>query len=128
MRRRTPTVSVRMSQPATVALPAVGGSRVVNIRKVVDVGDRLVFLFGDPHVLEGYPEPPMTSQEDPSIALIERGQAQDVFDPQVSALWIRHVLWALVYTGAVEAAEGRLARHGITATVIRTLENGILAR
>jgi AcrR family transcriptional regulator len=97
------------------------------VAAMVDVGDRLMFLFGDPRVLEGYPSagPPMTS-EDPTIALIERGQADGVFDPQVSAVWIRHVLWALVYTGVEEAASGRLPRHGVTATVIRTFENGIV--
>lgn len=97
------------------------------VAAMVDVGDRLMFLFGDPRVLEGYPSagPPMTS-EDPTIALIERGQADGVFDPQVSAVWIRHVLWALVYTGVEEAASGRLPRHGVTSTVIRTFENGIV--
>jgi hypothetical protein len=38
------------------------------------------------------------------------------------------VLWALVYTGLEEAESGRLPRHGITATVIRTFENGITMR
>lgn len=100
------------------------------VAALVDVGDRLMFLYGDPAVLEGYPSggPPMTAEEDATLALIERGQAQGVFDPRVSAVWIRHVLWALVYTAVEEAAEGRLPRHGITSTVIRTFENGIVTR
>jgi hypothetical protein len=51
-----------------------------------------------------------------------------VFDPEVSPGWVEHVLWALVYTAAEEANNGRLPRHGVTATVIRTLENGIRDR
>ena len=46
----------------------------------------------------------------------------------VSASWIQHVLWVLVYRGCEDADRGELPRHGITATVIRTLENGIHVR
>jgi hypothetical protein len=90
---------------------------------MVAVGDRLLFLFGDPRVLEGRegPAPP----DRPVIRLIERGQAEGVFDPEVSPGWIEHVLLALVYTAAEESDSGRLPRHGVTATVIRTLEHGI---
>ena len=62
------------------------------------------------------------------IELIERGQAEGAFDPEVSPGWVGHVLWALVYTAAEEANTGRLPRHGVPATVIRTLENGIRGR
>lgn len=98
------------------------------VAALVEVGDRLMFLFGDPRVLETYGvenDPPL---EDPVVALIRRGQEEKVFDPEVSPVWIRHVLWALVYTGLEEAESGRLPRHGITATVIRTFENGIAVR
>ncbi|WP_255946630.1 TetR/AcrR family transcriptional regulator [Streptomyces odontomachi] len=93
---------------------------------MVAVGDRLVFLFGDPRVLEGRsaadtPEP----LDDPVIALIERGQAEGAFDPDVTPAWIQRVLWSLVYTGYKDADACGLPRHGIVSTVIRTLENGI---
>lgn len=98
------------------------------VAAMVAVGDRLVFLFGDPRVLEGYgtggtPPPP----DDPVIALIERGQAEGGFDPDVSPEWIQRVLWSLVYTGHKDADACGLPRHGIVSTVIRTLENGIRA-
>lgn len=96
------------------------------VAAMVAVGDRLMFVFGDPRVLEGYgagggAAPP----DDPVIGLIRRGQAEGVFDPEVSASWIQHVLWVLVYRGCEDADSGELPRHGVTATVIRTLENGI---
>jgi AcrR family transcriptional regulator len=98
------------------------------VAAMVAVGDRLVFLFGDPRVLEGYGTPDAPPPNDhPVIALIERGQAEGVFDPQLSAAWIQHVLWALVYTGYNDGGSFGLPRHGVTSTVIRTLENGILA-
>jgi AcrR family transcriptional regulator len=93
------------------------------VAAMVGVGDRLLFLFGDPRVLEGREGPAPSDR--PVIELIERGQAEAVFDPEVSPGWIEHVLWALVYTAAEDADTGRLPRHGVTATVIRTLEHGI---
>lgn len=96
------------------------------VAALVEVGDRLMFLFGDPRVLETYGRTKAdTPLEDSVTSLVRRGQDEGVFDPEVSPVWIRHVLWALVHTGLEEADSGRLPRHGITATVIRTLERGV---
>ena len=99
------------------------------VAAMVAVGDRLMFVFGDPRLLEGFaaPDKPVPPS-DPVIELIRRGQAEGVFDPEVSPAWIQHVLWVLVYRGCEDADSGELPRHGITATVIRTLENGIHVR
>jgi len=99
------------------------------VTAMVAVGDRLVFLFGDPRVLEGRsatdtPEP----LDDPVITLIKRGQAEGAFDPDVTPAWIQRVLWSLVYTGYQDADACGLARHGIVAAVVRTLEHGIHTR
>ncbi|GAA3955744.1 TetR/AcrR family transcriptional regulator [Actinomadura viridis] len=108
------------------------------VAALVDVGDRIMFLWGDPRVLAEYTahadpgDPECEGDErftdDPVLRLIERGQAEGVFDPDVRPAWIQHVLWAMVYTGVEDADQGVLPRHGVTATVIRTFENGILAR
>ena len=99
------------------------------VAAMVAVGDRLMFVFGDPRVLQGYRAPDgVVPPGDPVLDLIKRGQAEGAFDPEVSASWIQHVLWVLVYRGCEDADRGELPRHGITATVIRTLENGIHVR
>jgi AcrR family transcriptional regulator len=99
------------------------------VAAMVAVGDRLMFVFGDPRVLQGYRAPDgVVPPSDPVLDLIKRGQAEGAFDPEVSASWIQHVLWVLVYRGCEDADSGELPRHGITATVIRTLENGIHVR
>jgi AcrR family transcriptional regulator len=99
------------------------------VAAMVAVGDRLMFVFGDPRLLQGYRAPDgVVPPSDPVLDLIERGQAEGAFDPEVSASWIQHVLWVLVYRGCEDADRGELSRHGITATVIRTLENGIHVR
>ncbi|WP_432993884.1 TetR/AcrR family transcriptional regulator [Dactylosporangium sp. CA-233914] len=96
------------------------------VAAMVEVGDRLMFLFGDPRVLETYGRTKADAPlEDSVTSLVRRGQDEGVFDPELSPVWIRHVLWAMVYTGLEEADSGRLPRHGITATVIRTFENGV---
>jgi AcrR family transcriptional regulator len=99
------------------------------VAAMVAVGDRLMFLFGDPRILEGYrARDGAATPDDPVIDLIKRGQAEGVLDHGVSPSWIQHVLWVLVYRGCEDADRGELPRHGVAATVIRTLENGIHAR
>src|SRR3984957_159053 len=61
-----------------------------------------VFLFGDPSVLERTAGMRMPTS-DPVIDLIERGQAEGAFDPDVSARWIHPTPWALVYRGCLDA-------------------------
>ena len=98
------------------------------VAAMVAVGDRLLFVFGDPRVPKGDGTRDGAAPRDPVIDLIKRGQAEGVFDREVSAQWIQHVLWVLVYRGCEDADAGELPRHGITATVTRTLENGICIR
>ncbi|WP_279581299.1 hypothetical protein [Fodinicola feengrottensis] len=93
------------------------------VAAMVDVGDRLLFLFGDPRASEGRERP--KPDVDPVLALIKRGQAEGVFDRQIDAIWIRSVLWGLVYTGCAGANEAQLPRHGVAPTVTRILFHGI---
>lgn len=113
------------------------------VAAMVDVGDRIMFLWGDARVLEEYgpragwgseaPDGDSAEEcegdeayaDDPVLRLIERGRAEGVFDAGLSPEWIQHTLWALVFTGVEDADKGLLPRHGVTATVIRTFENGI---
>jgi AcrR family transcriptional regulator len=98
------------------------------VAAMVAAGDRLLFVFGDPRVPKGHGTQDGAVPRDPVIDLIKRGQAEGVFDPEVGAGWIQHVLWVLVYRGCEDADTGELPRHVITATVTRTLENGICIR
>ncbi|MFC3994350.1 TetR/AcrR family transcriptional regulator [Nocardiopsis sediminis] len=101
------------------------------VASMVEVGDRLVLLFADPALLEAY-GPADTACEGPGdddylLDLIRRGQADGVFDPGVSDVWIQNTVWALVYTGCELVDKGVLPRHGVAQMVVRTLENGIAA-
>lgn len=103
--------------------PAEAMRRLVTA--LVDAGPQILFVFGDPAIMDTLPD----DADDPTNAamldLIRRGQAEGAFDTEVEAAWIQDVIWALVYSGAEAAARGRLPRHGVVANVIRTLERGI---
>ncbi|UED83512.1 TetR/AcrR family transcriptional regulator [Streptomyces profundus] len=96
------------------------------VSAMVDVGDAVLFLYGDPRVTDAItvPEGP-----DPAAdrigALIRRGQEAGVLDREVSAEWIEHVLWAGISAGCTAVGSGLLPRPGASASVIRTLENGV---
>ncbi len=102
------------------------------VAAMLDVAHRLMFLWGDPRVLEVFEK--SASNENgaepaqPVLDLIQRGQAEGVFDPEVSADWIQNVLWAVVYTGVEQVDKGQIPRHGVYAAVVRTLENGVRTR
>lgn len=97
------------------------------VAAMMDTGDRLRFLFGEPRALDGFDARAVPDTAPAVLNLIARGQAVGVLDPRVSPGWVRHVLWALVHTGCEEVASGRMHRHGATAAVIHTLENGVTA-
>jgi AcrR family transcriptional regulator len=111
------------------------GSPVEAMRRLVaallEVAHRLMFLWGDPRVLEAFEKPAADGDGSAPRSvrnLIERGQAEGAFDPELSVDWIQTVTWAIVYTGVDHVDRGSLPRHAVYATVIRTLENGIRPR
>jgi AcrR family transcriptional regulator len=126
--RATVHNSVRVLQQSMVDADTRHGPAHEALRRVVGAmvaaGDHLLFLFGDPRALAGTTGAGWPT-DDPVYELIERGQADGTFDSGVSARWIQHSLWALVYRGYEDADRGELPLHGVAPTVIRTLENGI---
>jgi AcrR family transcriptional regulator len=103
--------------------PAFEAMRRV-IAALVSVGDRVLFLFGDPAVLRDIP-PSEHPNEELLINLIKRGQGEGVFDPDLNATWVRHALYGLVLQGCEEASIGELPRHAVAPLIIRTFERGV---
>nr|WP_307851297.1 TetR/AcrR family transcriptional regulator [Nocardiopsis sp. MG754419] len=107
------------------------GRAVEALRRVVaahvEVGEWVVFAFGDP-ANEAYA--PDDAEPEPALLvdLIRRGQAEGDLTADLDAVWVVNVLWALVFTGMEQVEAGRLSRHAVASTVIRTLEGGVLAR
>lgn len=123
--------SLRIIHAATTDAAIEQGPPADALRRLAtaltDTGDRLVFVFGDPRVMEELPQVEDDPAEQAVLDLIRRGQAEGAFDPDVDPVWINNVLWALVYTGAELAARCALPRQVIVANVIRTLERGVMA-
>ncbi|MCP2165207.1 transcriptional regulator, TetR family [Goodfellowiella coeruleoviolacea] len=99
------------------------------VAALASVSDRIMFVFGDPSLLRDLGPTPAGQQlpDDPVLGLIRRGQADGVFDAEVSAGWLQQVLWALLYTAFEQVERGTLARYDVVPTVLRTLERGITA-
>jgi AcrR family transcriptional regulator len=92
--------------------------------------EAIMFVFGDQTLVRDVlpvAEPNLPTPHDPVIDLIRRGQAEGVFDDQVSAEWIQQVLWGVSYTAFEEVEQGTLAKFDVAAIVTRTLERGIIA-
>lgn len=104
--------------------PAVDAMRRV-IAAMVAIGDRIVFLFGDPRVMESLPPHQQPNGDVLVTRLIERGQRDGTFDSELPALWIKHTLWSLVLRGCQDVRNGDLPTYAVTAAIIRTFEHGV---
>ncbi|MFJ7199947.1 MULTISPECIES: TetR/AcrR family transcriptional regulator [unclassified Streptomyces] len=111
------------------------GHPLAAMRRVVaalaSVSEEIMFVFGDQSLLRDAgptAAPALPPPHDPVIELICRGQAEGVFDDQLTAEWIQQVLWAVSYTAFEQVEQGTLAKFDLTATVARTLERGITAQ
>lgn len=94
------------------------------ITSLVPEGDRIVFLFADPAVLRDIPGEQLPNST-PILDLIVRGQREGVFDPEISAEWIRIALFGLMIKASREAAHGLVDRHTIVPTLTRIFERGV---
>jgi AcrR family transcriptional regulator len=117
-------------EAATDDGPAIDAMRRF-ITAAVSVGERLVFLYGDPAVLRDIPpaqfpnEQLLFPNEQLVINLIKRGQDEGVFDPDLNPTWIRHALYGLILQGCEQAMAGALPRHTVAPLITRTFERGI---
>ena len=101
------------------------------IGALASVSEAIMFVFGDQSLLRDVvptAEPELPTPHDPVIDLIRRGQAEGVFDDQLTAEWIQQVLWGVAYTAFEQVAQGSLAKFDVAATVTRTLEQGITVK
>ncbi|WP_199435053.1 TetR/AcrR family transcriptional regulator [Qaidamihabitans albus] len=101
------------------------------VAALASASEAIMFVFGDQSLVRDVvptAEPDLPTPHDPVIELIRRGQAQGVFDDQLSAEWIQQVLWGVSYTAFEQVEQGVLAKFDVATTVTRTLEQGITAK
>lgn len=100
------------------------------VAALASASDAIMFVFGDQSLVRDVvpdADPGLPAPHDPVIDLIRRGQSEGVFDTQLSAEWMQQVLWGVAYTAFEQVERGALAKFDVTATVTRTLEQGITA-
>nr|WP_234806511.1 TetR/AcrR family transcriptional regulator [Mycolicibacter nonchromogenicus] len=112
-----------LAAAATAEGPAIDAMRRV-ITALAPEGDRIVFLFADPAVLRDIAAEDRPNSA-PILDLITRGQREGVFDPDISAEWIRIALFGLLVKACSEAARGTVPRHSIVPTLTRIFERGV---
>ncbi|MBB3600674.1 AcrR family transcriptional regulator [Mycolicibacterium sp. BK556] len=116
-------VNEAADEAATEDGPALDAMRRF-ITAAVSIGERLVFLFGDPAVLRDI-QPPQSPTFELVLNLVTRGQHEGVFDPDLNPTWVRHALYGLILQGCEQTMAGALPRHTIAPLIIRTFERGI---
>lgn len=116
-------ISDILAAAATAEGPAIDAMRRV-ITALAPEGDRIVFLFADPAVLRDIAAEDRPNSA-PILDLITRGQHEGVFDPDISAEWIRIALFGLLVKACSEAARGTVPRHSIVPTLTRIFERGV---
>lgn len=116
-------VDEAMREAATEQGPAADATRRA-VSALVSVGDRVLFLYGDPAVLRVIPARELPNAA-PLTRLINRGQAEGTLDPEVDATWILHALYAILLKACEDAHAGSLPRHTVSPLIIRTFEHGM---
>lgn len=94
------------------------------LRTLIDMGDRVIFLFADPRRFEGHPLWLGGDGEGSLVPLIEQAQAERGLDPGFDPRWIEAMCYGLVYTAAESINNGVLPRHAAGDVAIRTLLQG----
>jgi AcrR family transcriptional regulator len=106
--------------------PAVDAMRRV-INAMISVGNRILFLFDDPAVLRDLP-PESVPDNSYLTRLIQRGQADGVFDAESTTVWLEHTLYGLVRWACQDSKTGLMPQHAAAPAVIRTFERGVRCR
>lgn len=123
--------SVRVVSDAVAAAAPADGCPVDAMRRVINamisVGSRLLFLFDDPNLLRDLP-PEAMPDNTYLTSLIERGQAEGVFDRESSTQWLEHALYGLVMWACQDSKNGLMPKHAAAPAVIRTFERGVRCR
>ncbi|MFC7880190.1 TetR/AcrR family transcriptional regulator [Isoptericola sp. NPDC057391] len=65
--------------------------------------------------------------DDPLVALVERGRDDGSIDPALSVGWVIGTLWAQLYLAWATLREGSEARHDVVQQLMRTVDKAVAA-
>ncbi|MFE5306952.1 TetR/AcrR family transcriptional regulator [Isoptericola sp. NPDC056573] len=86
------------------------------------LGDHLTLLF-----TEVVPDGPADgcADDDPMVALVERGRADGSLDPELSPAWVIGTIWAQLYLAWETLREGHESRHDVVQQLMRTVDKAL---
>ncbi|MBB5791728.1 TetR family transcriptional regulator [Jiangella mangrovi] len=113
---------------AAVAVSGTAMEMIENIMSaIVDLADRILFLFSDPARFEGNPH--WRSDEDEDMTrLIRAAQDDGELDPDIAPSFVTGVMYSLIYVTAESVASGALPRHKAAETAVRIFRHGLSPR
>ncbi|MEY9212095.1 TetR/AcrR family transcriptional regulator [Thermobifida halotolerans] len=92
-----------------------------------ELDDALMLLCREPQFLDYERWRQETEGDRAVLRLIRRGQDQGVLDPDLDAVWIQQVLWALLIAALGHCHEKRAARYDALSLCLRTLRKAVSA-
>lgn len=116
--------SVVDAQPA-MGTPSQALERVITA--LVANSELITFVFSGQSlsVQETSSKDEKTTDRDPIIELIKRGQTEGVFSKDVTSEWIQQVIWAIIYTAFEQVNKGAIDKYQLVTIIITTLQSGI---
>jgi AcrR family transcriptional regulator len=113
---------------AAVAVSGTAMQMIENIMSaIVDLADRILFLFSDPTRFEGNPHWRADDDED-MAKLIRAAQDDGELDPDIAPGFVTGVMYSLIYVTAESVASGALPRHKAAETAVRIFRHGLSPR
>jgi AcrR family transcriptional regulator len=113
---------------AALAVSNTAMDTVENIMgTIVDLADRILFLFSDPARFAGNPNWSM-DEDDGLPELIRAAQREGELDPDIDPTFTMGVMYSLIYVTAESVASGALPRHKAAETAVRIFRHGLSPR
>jgi AcrR family transcriptional regulator len=97
------------------------------LQRIVQRGDWVLFLWGDPTRFAGHPvgDELFAAPAEDTLARIRRGQADGSLDPEVPASWLLDVYYSLLYCAAEQVVRGAMPAHEAGRMAVRALRSGL---
>jgi AcrR family transcriptional regulator len=113
--------------PHTAPEPPALDQLLNQLESVVRLGDWVLFLWTDPTRFAGHPlaDDLVGGEDDATLALIRRGQAEGSLDPEAPADWLLGVYYSVLYCAAEQAVRGAMPAHEAGRLAVRALRGGI---
>ena len=89
------------------------------------LGDGLLLTMNEPGLFTDPAWQEESESDRALLRLVERGHAEGTIDPDLSPVWVRAVLWTLLYAAWMHARDDEVPEHAALALCLRTLRKAV---